>query len=418
MLNRYKNNFKEFLYRRFRAKKLYGVHKILIEQIKERGHANIVFVVSSLPMWRNQGLYELLVNDSRFTSTIVICPFLAFSQEQRAKNVRQLREYFDSKMVPYIDTTVDVTFKLESLNPDVLFYTQQYYNLVDKKYDSKNFDTKLLCFCPYGFNTISTNWTYNNLFQVVAWKLFYETNFHKHEGERLCDNKGINIEVVGEAHADEFLSNNYIDNWKEQADSVKRIIWAPHFTVNNYGGVDRASFLWIAEEMLNIAKEYKGKIQIAFKPHPRLLTELYIHKDWGRERADKYYNEWKDLENGQFEDGIYTDLFMTSDAMIHDCGSFTVEYHYSQKPVMFLTKDINQVSNQLNSFGKEALDLHYIGQNSNDVRKFIDEVVLKGEDPKLTERAGFFNKYLLPPDTGNVALNTYNVILKALELEK
>ena len=53
---------------------------------------------------------------------------------------------------------------------------------------------------------------------------------------------------------------------------------------------------------------------------------------------NKILSEWESLSNAQLETGKYVDLFMTSDAMIHDCGSFTIEYHYTLKPVMYLVK--------------------------------------------------------------------------------
>ena len=124
------------------------------------------------------------------------------------------------------------------------------------------------------------------------------------------------------------------------------------------------------------------------------------------------------MENTQLETGQFVDLFMTSDAMIHDSGSFAVEYHYSRKPVMFVTHDKKSVYSTLSEFGYKAYDLHYFGQNEADVRHFIDDVVLGGNDPLRLQREQFYHDYLLPPGGKSVAQNVMDDIVESLALGK
>lgn len=97
-----------------------------------------------------------------------------------------------------------------------------------------------------------------------------------------------------------------------------------------------STFLSIAEELLEFIKNTQLPVQMAFKPHPLLKSQLYNYSSWGKEKTDEYYAAWEFLPNAQLETNEYVDLFMTSDAMIHDCGSFTIEYHHTLKPVMYL----------------------------------------------------------------------------------
>ena len=120
------------------------------------------------------------------------------------------------------------------------------------------------------------------------------------------------------------------------------------------------------------------------------------------------------MPNTFVADGEYIDLFMTSDAMIHDCSSFSIEYHYSQKPVMFITQDLNAYKGMLNKFGKMAIDLHYVGKTEQDIKSFIKNQVLLNNDPLKTEREIFYHKYLLPPHNLTVADYTYQNIIKSL----
>ena len=120
------------------------------------------------------------------------------------------------------------------------------------------------------------------------------------------------------------------------------------------------------------------------------------------------------MPNTQLEESAFIDLFMTSDAMIHDCASFTVEYHYSKNPCLFTSQDLQEIRKPLNELGCAALDAHYSGSSEADVRQFIDEVVIGGKDPKREERDAFFKKYLLPPNGKTAAQNIFDDIVESI----
>lgn len=83
--------------------------------------------------------------------------------------------------------------------------------------------------------------------------------------------------------------------------------------------------------------------------------------------------------------------------MIHDCASFTVEYLYAQKPVLFQIRD-EKVKEEFNTFGQMCLDKHYLAYSIEETEKFIREVVIAGKDPKKAEREQFYKQYLYPKD--------------------
>jgi hypothetical protein len=106
---------------------------------------------------------------------------------------------------------------------------------------------------------------------------------------------------------------------------------------------------------------------------------------------------WKNMPNTQLEEGYYTDLFKTSDAMIHDSCSFTAEYLYTLKPVMFTVKN-EDIIKEWDPFGMMAFNLHYHGYNENEIENFIQQIVIDGNDPMCSERKAFFDAYLYPKD--------------------
>ena len=164
--------------------------------------------------------------------------------------------------------------------------------------------------------------------------------------------------------------------------------------------------------MLQMAEEYKGKVQFVFKPHPMLKEKLYKIDSWGVERTDKYYDGWESLPNGSFVNGNYVDLFMTSDALIHDCSSFTAEYLYVNKPVMFLSK--KERIQQFNVFADACFKVHYHGASITDIESFIDNVI-NGVDPMLEERTKFINAQLIPKSNETVAGTIYRELCKIFE---
>ena len=61
------------------------------------------------------------------------------------------------------------------------------------------------------------------------------------------------------------------------------------------------------------------------------------------------------LWNAQMVDGRYIEVFKHSDAMIHDCGSFSLEYFYAHKPMMFLYENKGRKDKvHINDVTKEA----------------------------------------------------------------
>ena len=390
-----------------------------VRRIRRKETINVVFYAVNVSTWNYQHLYERMKQNPRFRIYIVLYPSKILPIELRIEEAKGLRAYFDARSVEYIDCDekgeicIDVN---KVINPDILFFSQPYLNTMTPKEGNLHLENKLCCYYPYAFWTAKGVWSYNLPIHNFAWKLFYSTQLHKEDAKRYCDNKGRNVVVTGYPKTDDYQSGHFIDVWKIKDQKYKRLIWAPHFTLkpSMKGTVARSNFLMMADLMVSIAHEYSDCLQIAFKPHPRLKSELYSTEGWGKERTDHYYNLWSSMSNTFVADGEYIDLFMTSDAMVHDSSSFSVEYHYSHNPVMYISQDIDAYKNTLNDFGKMTIDMHYIGKTENDIRTFIKYQVLQDIDPMKEQRGIFYKHYLIPSHKQSVAEYTYNHIIEAL----
>ena len=95
--------------------------------------------------------------------------------------------------------------------------------------------------------------------------------------------------------------------------------------------------------------------------------------------------------------------------MIHDCASFTIEYLYTDKPVMYLLRDEHHEDNLI-PYAKEAFDFHYKGRSQKDIESFILDVI-DDVDPLKEKRAQFKDKNLLPPNGKTAWENIIDSIL-------
>ena len=387
-------------------------HKFLIKKLNHKEKINVVFVAMNLSMWRYQGIYDRLASNNRFNVVVLILPCVTYSKIQQQCDKDTLIAFFRDHGVTYIigedkyGNCIDVR---KELAPDIMFYPQPYELIFSHSVDFSNFYDKLLCYVPYAFWISSGDFSYNCPLHNKAWKLFYSTYMHKLDAIKYAKNKGRNVEVVGYPNADEYLYKTHQNVWKSQSNSKKRVIWAPHFSIYDGGPIKQSNFLWMADVMMDLVRQYSGNIQFAFKPHPVLYSELCKHKDWGIEKTEKYYRTWEELDNCQLETGPFVDLFMTSDAMIHDSGSFCVEYLYSKKPVMFISPDFSNQLEGKSEFGLLAMKQHYVGSTLEDVIKFLNDVVIGENDEMKERREEFVNTYLIPPHGKTVADNIYQV---------
>lgn len=419
MLEQIKSLFPS-LYEKYLLEKLHHysyyrrIHHYRLKQIHKRGNARVLFILSNLAIWRNEDICKLLMQDARFDVRLVICPFVRLADKQKKDYTDELVVYCERQNWPYLLKSECKEDLIETLDPDIIFYPQLYSQLYDNELDcDKNMD-RLIVYVPYGICTLSGDWLYNSRFQNNAWKVFTTTALHLEYARQHSFIKGRNVEVVGDSHAKAFLQTPRIDIWKKQDHPKKKIIWAPHYSIQPGGYVNRAGFLWLNGLMMALAQEYKEDAQFVFKPHPWLLSELYKYPEWGEAKANEYYDFWRNNENTQLESGEFINLFNTSDAMIHDCGSFSAEYLYTGKPVIFTSKDFSLVYQTLDTFGTRCLDLHYHAQSESDIQRFIEDVVLGGKDPKKAERDLFRKQYLIPPDEFSFENNVYRSLTESL----
>lgn len=393
-------NFTKFrsLYDLYIIKNAHQKHQKALQIIREKGKVKVAFFLIHESVWKYDVLYDLMLKHPRFDPQIFVCPAVNFGMENMLFEMNKSFETFKKRGYNVIKTYNNETGEYldikNTFTPDVVFYTNPYEGLQDYRYYITQFSNTLTCYVPYAIMTTNYDTFYNLNFHNLVWRIFSETPIHQRIATQKQINKGKNNIVTGYPGFDQLLINKTPNNtvWKNKNSGLKKIIWAPHHSMNELNKV--SNFLEYFDAFLELANVYKDKLQIAFKPHPLLRVKLENDLNWGKEKTDEYYNKWINLENGQFENSEYTDLFLTSDALIHDCGSFMAEYLITGKPSLFMVRN-ESVMKEWSEFGEKAVGVHYQSRNKEELIDFIENVVLDGKDWMKEIRNDFVQNNLI-----------------------
>jgi len=373
-----------------------------IEQLRTQEKCRVAFFLQTPSVWKYDTLYRKLGESDNFEPIVVISPYnvhINYDKQECFRVMKQTEDFARERGYNYVSAYDWKNLKWRNIKkiykPDIVFFTKPYKDTL-RAYHIYNFLDALTLYVPYSMN--NSKMFHNNYglpFQSLLWKLLLETDYHKHYAEMYEKCGGENVEVVGALVMEKLMQADYKpeDVWKPLVKKKKRIIWAPHHTVDYL--FNSSNFLIYCEDMLRLAEEYKDEVQFAFKPHPVLKFKLI--NIWGLDKTEAYYNRWASMENGQIEQGDYIDLFKTSDAMIHDSISFMTEYLFAQKPVLFQIRN-EKLRDEFNVFGQLCLEQHYHAHSIEETEQFIREVVIAGKDPKKEEREQFYKQYLYPKD--------------------
>ena len=403
-------------YKYYKYLKVYKQNQELSKKLKNKEKIRVAFLAIHSSVWKYDTLYRLMKKHPRFDPIIIVCPAVNFGYENMINVMNECYKRFckgyncikayDNKNNSYIDIRKDI-------EPDIIFYTNPYKGLIDDRYYINQYKDILTCYVPYYWGESALyDFSFNLEMQNLVWKLYSETKSHKKYSQQYAYNKGINTIVSGYPGIDNLINPQYQykDVWKIKDRSIKRIIWAPHHTISSSEIIHYSCFLNFYQDMIDFAKKYRNKIQIAFKPHPLLKVKLYNY--WGKEKTDSYYKEWETMPNSMLSEGDYIDLFLSSDGIIHDSGSFIAEYLYTRKPALH-TMTNPKTYEEFNEIGKQCLDVYYHAKNKNEIEAFIINLI-NGKDELFEARNKFITTNLMPPNHKLASENIFNDILVSI----
>lgn len=389
---------------------------IIAERIRHGGRVKAVFFVTTASMFPARPLFDRMREDPRFEAYIAVVPDTRWLGANPIPPMEQceeeLHERYDDGCFIHVrpdefdvwpDVLEDVDLACYPSPYDVSCFRYNPHYAVGRNI--------LPIMVNYGFyrsvydrNIVSRqNYAY-------LWKAFFECEATRQEYADYSILKGSNAEVVGYVKMDGLAA--IVPEYHER----KRILIAPHHSVE--GGVNKmlslANFIRYASFFLALPDKHP-EIDFVFRPHPFLFQIMARPNIWGPDRVARYQDALKKKPNVIWSDGgDYFREFAECDGCIQDCGSYLVEYMYTGKPCCYMLKSPKDIDEKFVQLGKDCLDNCYVAYSTDDIEKFIRDVIENGNDPKADARREFAKSVMVNyPHAADAALNS---IRKALGL--
>lgn len=338
-------------------------------------------------------LFERMLADDMFAPTIVVIPDVHRGREnmldQMHKSLATLSEQYRAVVCGY-DEDKDTVIDFGGFF-DMICFMNPYEGMTHPFFQLSYWQNKALTFYIY-YGYMNSKYSADGVrdpFFSNIWKNYINSPLGMQEMLSKQLDKGKNAVLSGYCKMDDYARLTPAPHER------KRIIIAPHHTVDeSIAGINLGNFLEYHDFLLELPTRYPD-VDFVFRPHPLLSVRLKKEDMWGQEKTDKYFQALCAHPNVTLsEGGDYLQLFMDSDALIHDCGSFTAEYLFTGKPCCYVLRSLQSAAGQFNSGGMACLGQHYHAFSKEDITAFIDTVVIGGDDSKKEEREHFANQNL------------------------
>ena len=356
-------------------------------------------VLSSMFQWRH--IFELMLKDERFDPFIVVTPRIGWQVGDMEATVEKtysaLVAEFGEKYVfrGYHDGIFDNHLK----ECDACTMMNLYSGLAERKFE-------VIHFALHGVPVFGSNYYFDP--GTVHSREYFSMRSLKFVRKFFCSTisekcKFIKyqrlgpttdrVEVSGCPKADVIVCGD-----KDKASSTRKVILiAPHHSVipTVDSGLCLGNFLNYKDFFLRLPVIYP-EVDWILRPHPHLRLNLIKNVGWTEERWTDYIKSFVANANAVYEDdGPYYESFRKSDAIIHDCCSFLSEYFYTGKPSCYMLASEAAKKAQFNDCGLEVIDHTYQAYSENDIKRFIEEVVIGGRDSMKEERQRFARENIM-----------------------
>ena len=366
--------------------------KLRIRRYPDAQKIKVIFLVSNISKWKTQSLYNAFKNSKRFRPIVLI----TILDDERQWKYIDVRSEFERQKKFYegqgcvcdfaYDPQVGELKSIVDLSPDIVFFQEPYYTFPGQCVkDIKK--VALCCYVPYGVEyeqgfAFYKVWGFHNfLYLNVTWceeRAKYLKRF---------------IPWYTRAGTIKALGHTIFDLLKDQ-DTIANgdyVIYAPHFSfpITDYERPSTIStFMWSGRLILAFAQKHP-EIKWAFKPHPRLRTELIDTGGWSKSEVDAYYQAWETIGTVCYTSD-YIQMFRNSRVLITDSASFLLEYPVTGHPVIHLK--LSDEYPLYDPYVRPLLSTYYIAKNPEELKRQLKLVVEDGVDPNKDERITALHK--------------------------
>ena len=396
------------------ASKTSAHYKRLVESIRQSGKTKLSFAAYVVfdSTFGMDGVFRLMMNDAEhWDPKIVVIPDISRGDEHKENTYIKTKNFFIKKYGrEYVldgwnkntDTYYDYLSEF-----DLVYYANPYDIMVHEYHKIVYASTKnvLPVYVSYGYDIgrLTTLDRIRNPELNLVWKLFADTTYMYEDYVKDQIVKGKNVVLAGYSKMDNF--NDCIVTQHKR----KKILITPHHTVVSKE-LPLSNFLKYSELILELPLMFPD-IDFVFRPHPLLFTMLINENLWTHEKIDQYIAALKARGVEYSTEGDYLPLFSECDAIINDCGSFTVEWLYTGKPGCFVYKDeLNE--GLLTTLMNKAISAYTVARSRDDIIEFVERISEDtGEHNYEMEAWVKENIAINYPDVSSFLLKEMNILM-------
>lgn len=373
--------------------------KLTVERIRnkiEKGEkVRSIFLVSNSSMFPAKPLFDVIQKDELFDAYVAVIPdFRVGDVLQRMKKCEyDLLESYSRERLIRIRKDRYERYPDILKDADLVVYPSP-YNISDFRYNvryalGRSF---LPLIVNYGYyrsvfdRDIMSSYNY-----AYYWKVFMECSDTMDEYQKYSVMKGENSEISG------YIKMDGMADIVEKKRDRKRVLLALHHSVDDVTdySLSLANFIRYYDFFESLPDRYP-EMDFVYRPHPFLFESLKKVMKWNDEMISRYLQKMKNKKNVIWSSGgDYFEEFVNSDGCIQDCGSFLVEYLYTGKPCCYMLKTPEDIETKFAPLGKKCLEQCYISYNTDDIDRFIKDVILDGNDSKKEARILFSKEVMV-----------------------
>lgn len=357
-----------------------------------------------------ESVFDRMMEDiTKWQPQIVVIPDVSRGMQNQIEVYNKTKKYFVQKygMRNVLDgwNIKNNSFYDNTSNFDMIYFANPYDGMVNKVHSIRYAATRgvLPIYISYGYDVgrITTISRLKNAELNLVWKYFVDTTYSLNDMKKYQIVKGKNAILTGYSKMDKL--NDYVKKKTEK----KKILIAVHHTVD-LEDLPLSNFLSYHKLFLELPRIYPD-IEFVLRPHPLLFTTLINKGIWNRNQVDEYIKEFE-LRGGKYScEGDYLQLFMDCDAMINDCGSFTIEWLYTGKAGCFMLNPRLKKS-LLTDLMNRAISCYSIAKEEQDI---IDFVNIVADDKDVVRPIPSWvkeNIMINYPDTASIIMKELSIV--------
>ena len=380
----------------FNITEIQNKQKDIVCKLRNKNKIRVGFFVIFDSVFPGKTIFEAMLSDKIFEPVIVVIPDTSRGEDNKIYQLHKTyttlskeygKEYVRNSLNQENNRFIDFTSDF-----DVVCFANPYDSMTDKLFTVKYFAQKGILPMYVNYGSMPDYYAREHIINLeslnLCWKVFVDTQENLNDVIKYTDIRGKNAVLSG------YCKMDSLNKVQKKSLERKKIIIAPHHTVN-MPQFPLSNFLEYSDFFLELPAKYP-QIDFVFRPHPLLFVTLSRNELWGKEKVEQYINKISSFSNVEYQNGgDYFETFINSSAIIHDCSSFLMEYLYTGHPACYMLKNKEEISKIFAPIGQKCLANYYKAFNKQEIIKFIEDVVLRDDDPMKAGRYAFAQKEIM-----------------------